>query len=650
MAVKINNIEYSGFFYNGEALTAMYLNGNKVFSKSVIPPIKYKTYRQVEWISNEDLANNNIFVWLNLGYQWNTKSKVVFEMQEVNSNGSQYWGTSGGVSDNADMRFFRASSTLYMDVGSKRIQISNTKNSNFHVGECGNYYFTFNGSTMTGTTYTNTDTSVIQSPIGLFCSAKYKDSARFKYFQIYEDDELIMDIVPVLDENDIPMFLDKISGKEFAYMVDGHPSTGLTAGRVYDDYSSDYIEGDGSDYIDIGYVPVANTYIEMDNQTDSMLSCGSYDNQRYGLYWQRDNDTSGYWRYSNGAANIPFTSLPSTRYTVKFGKQYYIDGGLKGSLSNSWYGVSLSITVFGIHRPSSVTERTGGKLYGLKIYEGDELKKNFIPYKQSGVVGLYDTISNTFYPSNSNTIAQGGDIIPQYEPIIISNLRAVKISNDNIEFVAIGETKNLNASTEPNTTLTYTSSNPSVASVDSNGVISGVAEGSTTITITAQGYYDEENEIIYQTTTKQLEVECNNNTNSVEVLSTEVIDSSYDDNLHVTMNSSHANGSYYMFIIEASGNFTYTYNKKPAGTGSEILQFESLMSEDFYTENPQGYDTAIDQYWSENYNGNYNDPEAAQITVTGLPKGKYMLRFYVPSYKGTWGYTRRAMHGFFTIS
>jgi hypothetical protein len=143
--------------------------------------------------------------------------------------------------------------------------------------------------------------------------------------------------------------------------------------------------------------------------------------------------------------------------------------------------------------------------------------------------------------------------------------------------------------------------------------------------------------------------------NSVEVLSTAYINSSYDDNLHVTMEASNANGNYYMFIIEASGNFTYTYNKKHTGTGSEVLQFESLMSEDFYTENPRGYDTAINQYWSETYNGNYNDPKAAQITVTGLPKGKYMLRFYVPSYRvkiggNIWVSTRRTMNGFFTIS
>lgn len=35
MAVKINNNSYSGFFLNREALTAIYLNGNKVFSSEV---------------------------------------------------------------------------------------------------------------------------------------------------------------------------------------------------------------------------------------------------------------------------------------------------------------------------------------------------------------------------------------------------------------------------------------------------------------------------------------------------------------------------------------------------------------------------------------------------------------------------------------
>ncbi|MEE3417309.1 MAG: Ig-like domain-containing protein, partial [Prevotella sp.] len=241
---------------------------------------------------------------------------------------------------------------------------------------------------------------------------------------------------------------------------------------------------------------------------------------------------------------------------------------------------------------------------------------------------------------------------------IVYSESSVTISNSSVSGITVGNTFNLNASVVPTgSTLTYTSSNPSVASVDSNGIVSGIASGSTTITITASEYVDDENLIVYRSgsTTVNLSVEeASQPFNSVEILSTAYIDSSYDDNLHVTMKASNANGSYYMFIIEASGNFTYTYNKKPDTTGSEALQFESLMSEDFYTENPYGYDTAINQYWSETYNGNYNDPEAAQITVTGLPEGKYTLRFYAPTYRikvgNIYGNTKRTMHGFFTIS
>lgn len=446
MAVKINNIEYSGFFYNGEALTAMYLNGNKVFSKSVIPPIKYKTYRQVEWISNEDLANNNIFVWLNLGYQWNTKSKAVFEMQEVNYTGSQYWGTSGGVSDNGDMRFFRVGGTLYMDVGSKRIQKSNTKNSNFHVGECGNYYFTFNGSTGTGTTYTNADTSVIQSPIGLFCSAKYKDSARFKYFQIYEDDELIMDIVPVLDENDIPMFLDKISGKEIAYKVNGEPSTGLTAGNA-------------------------------------------------------------------------------TGATIKI-----------------------------VYSESSVT-----------------------------------------------------------------------ISNDSVSGITVGNTFNLNASVVPTgSTLTYTSSNPLVASVDSNGIVSGIASGSTTITITASEYVDDENRIVYRsgTSTVSLSVE--------EVERTRMFE--WVEGNNVTING---DSSSYSQDINFSRTKYWDYSgfiPFSGGGNLEISYNSSTYGEVYVSPRTQYPPISINSISIVDINNNgissdYYTIEEDKILIHSLPEGQYKLKF-----------------------
>ena len=68
-----------------------------------------------------------------------------------------------------------------------------------------------------------------------------------------------------------------------------------------------------------------------------------------------------------------------------------------------------------------------------------------------------------------------------------------------------GNTHNLNASAQG--TLSYSSSNPSVASVDSNGVISALTSGSTTITITAPAYDDNVNYVHYTSATTSVNVE-----------------------------------------------------------------------------------------------------------------------------------------------
>lgn len=79
---------------------------------------------------------------------------------------------------------------------------------------------------------------------------------------------------------------------------------------------------------------------------------------------------------------------------------------------------------------------------------------------------------------------------------------SVTISNSSTSGITIGNTFNLNASVVPTgSTLTYTSSNPSVATVDSNGIVSGIASGSTTITITASEFVDDENRIVYRSGT-----------------------------------------------------------------------------------------------------------------------------------------------------
>ena len=65
--------------------------------------------------------------------------------------------------------------------------------------------------------------------------------------------------------------------------------------------------------------------------------------------------------------------------------------------------------------------------------------------------------------------------------------------------MAVGDSHNLNASAQGS--LTYASSNPSVATVSSNGVISALTSGNTTIIITATAYDDNINKIHYTSAT-----------------------------------------------------------------------------------------------------------------------------------------------------
>jgi len=66
----------------------------------------------------------------------------------------------------------------------------------------------------------------------------------------------------------------------------------------------------------------------------------------------------------------------------------------------------------------------GAKFFGLKIYEGEKLVRDFVPYVQDGKVGAYDKVNNVFWPAT-----EGEDFTPltagsvtTYEGKIVRNL------------------------------------------------------------------------------------------------------------------------------------------------------------------------------------------------------------------------------------
>lgn len=91
----------------------------------------------------------------------------------------------------------------------------------------------------------------------------------------------------------------------------------------------------------------------------------------------------------------------------------------------------------------------------------------------------------------------------------IDSVTGITISNSEpISAITTGDTFSLNASTTPTgLTLNYSSSDPSIARVSSQGVVSGMSEGNAVITITAPDYFDTTNHIYYVGSSKTVEVE-----------------------------------------------------------------------------------------------------------------------------------------------
>ena len=171
----------------------------------------------------------------------------------------------------------------------------------------------------------------------------------------------------------------------------------------------DYIESTGTQYIDTGYVPTPNTRIEMSydasasakwifgsrtaaNNADSFGVFMNSDTQ----YWVRIgentdnsdhklNDINVLGRHKIYASSSNF--IQDDSYSISF-TQTNTTGTYSiylGTINNAGTGVDNRMFI--------------GKIYSIKIWNNTTLARNFIPcYRKSDdVVGLYDTINDTFY-------------------------------------------------------------------------------------------------------------------------------------------------------------------------------------------------------------------------------------------------------------
>ena len=196
-------------------------------------------------------------------------------------------------------------------------------------------------------------------------------------------------------------------------------ATGLPSGYT----RVDYIESNGTQYIDTGYKATASTGVQIDyqftdiNPTQQRLFGADSSSDSYLNYHMYINGASN-WAYAfkDGAGNWINTGIAAntSRHTIKFNMtsgQYSIDS-TNGTISSSTRTKTAQTNMYIMWYSSS---DTGGlkakmKLYSFKIYSNNNtgLVRDFVPAinNSTGKAGLYDLVTDTFY-GNAGT----GDFI-----------------------------------------------------------------------------------------------------------------------------------------------------------------------------------------------------------------------------------------------
>ncbi len=171
----------------------------------------------------------------------------------------------------------------------------------------------------------------------------------------------------------------------------------------------EYIQNTGLQYIDTGYIDVAETRVELDLEYTELYRGST------GIYYMGANagnllliNDSGYMGVAGGGAGNNITPVVNERYNVILNRDEnnlrsgIINGvEIVGSMANSnVFNKFLLFSLGGAETSSKIC----CKLYSCKIYYKGEIVRDFVPcYRISdNEIGLYDKVNNVFY-TNSGT-------------------------------------------------------------------------------------------------------------------------------------------------------------------------------------------------------------------------------------------------------
>lgn len=164
-----------------------------------------------------------------------------------------------------------------------------------------------------------------------------------------------------------------------------------------------YIESTGTQYILTDFIPTKTTNWEIKLSSTSGATTWVMGSPTWvGVHYKKtavgitNSSSTSYQKYAQ-------YNYDDTPITLKLqDNSVYADGNLLGTISRS--NGTQPFALFGYRGGNAASLLFTGKIYYVKLYNGEVLTNNFIPcYRKSdNAVGMYDTVGGKFY-TNSGT-------------------------------------------------------------------------------------------------------------------------------------------------------------------------------------------------------------------------------------------------------
>ena len=360
-------------------------------------------YIKVDYIESP----GNKFIDTNYMPNSNTKVEMTFKTDNKISNYAFLFGSRSANNSNQFGIFFDSAS---YDPGKYAARYS--IHANYYLGSYSNDKtiislskdgYEFNGD--------KTYVSGVINPVydmyifGMNTGDVYGSGSTYKLysFKIFENGNLVRDYIPVKDKNEIDCLFDKVE-RICYYLLE---EVEYQKKYYYDNYnhkytSVAYMESTGTQYIDTGYMPDDNSYVEMLFATTSnpgvyRFLFGSRQpggKNQFGVFYDLDSHYAGRYcsdaNYINGdySNNKSLISLSKSGYTFN-GNTTYVAGNVEKK---------NNIYIFGMNTDNSFGNGSSYRLYSFKIIDNNSLIRDYIPVvDEYQVPCLFDKVESKCY-------------------------------------------------------------------------------------------------------------------------------------------------------------------------------------------------------------------------------------------------------------